>query len=249
MGARRREEICTVYKSGCLLLTATDITSRPVTEKTECNMKALIIGATGATGKDLLNLLLNDPDYTRVIIFVRRRSGIAHSKLEEVLTDFEKPEAIADRIQGDVLFCLLGTTMKEAGSKEIQRHIDYEIPINFITVARRKGVPKIVLLSAYGASVASRVFYMTLKGELEDGIRNLAFDLFITFRPGLLLRKNTDRLGERISAPIIKFLNSIGIWRKFRPLPTSVLAEKMARAPKIFSAGIHVLELGKILEF
>ena len=68
-----------------------------------------------------MNLLLHDPDYTEVVIFVRRTSGIVHSKLTEVLTDFEKPEGVADRIHGDVLFCLLGTTMKEAGSKEIQR--------------------------------------------------------------------------------------------------------------------------------
>lgn len=39
-------------------------------------MKALIIGATGATGKDLLGLLLNDPDYEGVVIFVHRNFDI-----------------------------------------------------------------------------------------------------------------------------------------------------------------------------
>src|SRR5436190_4485194 len=107
-------------------------------------MTAIVIGATGATGKDLLNLLLNDPDYTQVIIFVRRSSGIIHSKLTEVLTDFDSPEIVADRIQGDVLFCLLGTTMKVAGSKEIQKHVDYEIPMKFITIARSRNVSKLV---------------------------------------------------------------------------------------------------------
>ena len=212
-------------------------------------MKALIIGATGATGKDLVNILLNDPAYTQVFIFVRRSSGIVHSKLVEILTDFENPEGVADRVQGDVLFCLLGTTIKEAGSKQKQKHIDYEIPMNFIKTARGKGVKKVVLLSSYGASAASSVFYTKLKGELEEGISNLAFDLFVIFRPGLLLRKNTDRLGERITVPILQFLNSIGIARKFRPLPTSVLAEKMAKSPKIFSTGVQVLELNQIFDF
>ncbi len=81
-------------------------------------MKALIIGATGATGKDLVGLLLNDTGYTEVVIFVRRSTGIIHPKLAEVLTDFDKLEELADFINGDVLFSLLGTTIKNAGSKE-----------------------------------------------------------------------------------------------------------------------------------
>ena len=42
----------------------------------QSNMHALIIGATGATGKDLLALLLADPQVDRVDIFVRRAPAI-----------------------------------------------------------------------------------------------------------------------------------------------------------------------------
>ena len=80
-------------------------------------MKALIIGATGATGKDLVDILLNDSDYKEVVIFVRRHTGINHPKLVEVLTDFDQPEKVASSINGDVLFSCLGTTLKAAGSK------------------------------------------------------------------------------------------------------------------------------------
>ncbi len=212
-------------------------------------MKALIIGATGATGKDLLTILLQDQDYTQVVIFVRRASGINHLKLVEIITDFDKPEEVSEHINGDVLFCCLGTTLKAAGSKDKQFHIDYEIPSAFAAIARRNGVDKIVLLSAYGASVASKVFYSRLKGKLEETIAGLAFDQYIIFRPGLLLRKDTDRRGERISASLLKFLNSLGLIRRFRPLPTSLLAEKMAKAPKVFEDGKHVVELDKIFRF
>nr|WP_315251287.1 hypothetical protein [uncultured Flavobacterium sp.] len=51
-------------------------------------MKALIIGATGATGKDLINILLQDSFYTEIVIFVRRQSGIKHPKIIEIITDF-----------------------------------------------------------------------------------------------------------------------------------------------------------------
>ncbi|PZR21321.1 MAG: semialdehyde dehydrogenase [Citrobacter freundii] len=212
-------------------------------------MKALIIGATGATGKDLVNTVLKDAFYTEVTIFVRRASGIVHPKLREIITDFDKLETIAGSVNGDVLFSCLGTTLKAAGSKEKQWHIDYEIPLRFAEIARQNGVSKMVLLSAYGASATSKVFYSELKGKLEDAIAGLGFHNYIIFRPGLLLRKETDRSGEKISAAIISFLNRLGIIKKFKPMPTSLLAEKLAKAPKVFSEGKHVISLDKIFSF
>ncbi|MEL1252243.1 NAD(P)H-binding protein [Flavobacterium sp. DGU38] len=212
-------------------------------------MKALVIGATGATGKDLVNVLLQDTDYNEVVVFVRRLSGIIHPKLTEVLTDFEKLEEVSVFIKGDVLFSCLGTTLKVAGSKENQRHIDYEIPLKFAETAKKNGVSKAVLLSAYGASSRSKVFYSRIKGELEDKMAKLAFDSYIVFRPGLLLRKETNRAGERLSASVLKFLNVLGLMHKFKPVPTSLLAEKLARAPKILHLGEHIIQLNDIFRF
>ncbi len=212
-------------------------------------MTALIIGATGATGKDLVQLLLQDPDYTQVKIFVRRSTGNVHPKLVEILTDFEKMENVSEFIKGDVWFSCLGTTLKIAGSKERQWHIDYEIPAAFAEIAKRNGVSKAVLLSAYGASTSSKVFYSKMNGGLEEKFAHLSFDQYIVFRHGLLLRKNTDRVGERISGALLKFLNSLGLIRKFRPMPTLTLAQKMARAPKVLAVGKHIIELDKIFGF
>ncbi len=212
-------------------------------------MKALIIGATGATGKDLVNILLQDTAYTAIVIFVRRPTGLSHPKLTEVLTDFDNPENVSPQISGDVLFCCLGTTLKAAGSKDKQRHIDYVIPLQFATLAKTNGVHSMVLLSAYGAAASSRIFYSMLKGRLEEGMDALKFERFIIFRPGLLLRKDTDRLGERFSAAVLKFLNALGLTRKFKPLPTSLLAEKLAKAPATLADGKHIIELGDIFTF
>lgn len=212
-------------------------------------MKALIIGATGATGKDLVNILLQDPFYTAVSVFVRRSVGMVHPKLTEVITDFEKPEEVAVHITGDVLFSCFGTTLKQAGSKQKQFHIDYELPLHFTEIAKRNGVSRTVLLSSHGASAKSRVFYMRVKGQLEDSIEAMGFDQFISFRPGLLLRKDTDRSAERISAGLLKFFNRLGLLRKWRPLPTYILAEKMAKAPKVLGSGKHVIALEKIFSW
>lgn len=209
-------------------------------------MKALIIGATGATGKDLINVLLQDTAYTEVAIFVRRSTGITHSKLTEILTDFENLEQVSGQINGDVLFSCLGTTLKSAGSRDKQQHIDHEIPLKFAGIAKINSVGSIVLLSAYGAAAASKIFYSRIKGMLEDDIAKLGFAQYIVFRPGLLVRKNSDRPGERITAGLLNFLNSIGLIRKFKPLPTAVLAEKLAKAPKIFTGGFHLIELREI---
>ncbi|KQC01599.1 NAD(P)H-binding protein [Pedobacter sp. Hv1] len=209
-------------------------------------MKALVIGATGATGKDLVNVLLNDSYYTEVVTFVRRTDSLVHPKLVQVVTDFDQLQNVSVHINGDVLFSCLGTTLKVAGSKQNQRHIDYQIPLQFAEIAKNNGVAKVVLLSAYGASATSSVFYSKLKGQLEEEIGKLGFAQYIIFRPGLLLRQNTDRLGERISAAVLKLLNSIGLIRKFRPLPTALLAEKLAKAPKVFSDGKKVIVLDEI---
>jgi uncharacterized protein YbjT (DUF2867 family) len=212
-------------------------------------MKALIIGATGATGKDLTDLLLKDSNYTEVVLFVRRPGGVTHRKLVEIVTRFDKPEEVSELIKGDVLFSCLGTTLKAAGSKDKQWDIDYEIPAKFAGIAKRNGVSGVVLLSAYGASAKSNVFYSRMKGELEDYIASLAFNQYIIFKPGMLLRKDTDRPGERIMNGVLKFLNGLGIIRRFRPLPTSLLAGKMAKAPKVLQPGKHVVELDKIFGF
>lgn len=211
-------------------------------------MRALIIGATGATGKDLVNTLLRDPDYTGVVIFVRRTSGIHHPKLTEILSDFDQMDLIEGQINGDVWFSCLGTTLKTAGSKEQQWHIDYEIPLEFARIAKRNGVGQMVLLSSYGASPHSKVFYSRMKGELEEKMKGLGFEKLIIFKPGLLLRKDTNRLGEKISASVIGFLNTLGIIRKFRPMPTEILAEKLAKVPKVYANGVHVMELDGIFE-
>ena len=212
-------------------------------------MKALIIGATGATGKDLTRLLLADADYKQVVLFVRRTTGISHPRLTEIITDFEQLDTVSEAINGDVWFSCLGTTLKVAGTQDKQWHIDYDIPAKFAGIAKRNGVASTVLLSAYGASATSRVFYSRMKGKLEEYLDSLAFEQYIIFKPGMLLRQDTERSGERIMGRLLKLLNGLGIAKKFRPMPTALLAEKLAAAPKTLGPGKHVIELDKIFGF
>jgi len=210
-------------------------------------MKALIIGATGATGKELVDLLLKSNEYAEVAIFVRRSTGKSHSKLTEHIVDFSKIDSFKDLITGDVLFSCLGTTLKDAGSKDNQWKIDFDIPAQFSAAAKENHVNSVVLVSSYGASSNSGVFYSMMKGKLEEHIENLHFPQYIIFRPGPLIRENSDRWAEKFSIKLIKILNTIGLFKNIKPITTSFLATKLVKAPKEFSTGSFTLELDKIL--
>ena len=212
-------------------------------------MKALVIGATGATGKDLVKQLCQDSDFDEIDIFVRRRSDFHHEKVKAHIVDFDHPEEWKHLVKGDVAFSCLGTTLKSAGSKENQKVIDYDYQFNFAKAAKENNVQDYILVSAYGASPDSKIFYSRIKGELEEAVKNLKFEKTTIFKPGMLERKNTDRNGEVFGLKIIKFLNKFGLFKSQKPLPTSVLAKAMIVASKIKSNSFSEVKLHSIFSF
>ena len=212
-------------------------------------MKALVIGATGATGKDLVKQLCQDSDFDEIDIFVRRRSDFHHEKVKAHLVDFDHPEEWKHLVKGDVAFSCLGTTLKSAGSKENQKIIDYDYQFNFAKAAKENNVQDYILVSAYGASPDSKIFYSRIKGELEEAVKNLKFEKTTIFKPGMLERKNTDRNGEVFGLKIIKFLNKFGLFKSQQPLPTEVLAKAIIVASKIKSNSFSEIKLHSIFSF
>jgi uncharacterized protein YbjT (DUF2867 family) len=212
-------------------------------------MKALLIGATGATGKDLLELLLKDEEIKQVDIFVRRELNVKHEKLNSHIIDFDKPEEWKHLVKGDVLFSCLGTTLKLAGSKEAQWKIDYEYQYQFAKIAKENNVNSYVLVSAANASSKSLIFYSKMKGQLEDDVKALKFLKTIIFNPPLLIRENTDRKMEVLGAKIIIFLNNLGIFRSQKPLSTKLLAEAMLKSVKVLKNGNYSIIGQNILNF
>lgn len=212
-------------------------------------MKALVIGATGATGNDLVNQLCLDNDFDAVEIFVRRRSDFHHEKVKAHIVDFDRPEEWNHLVRGDVAFSCLGTTLKSAGSKDKQWKIDYDYQFQFAKAAKENSVENYILVSAYGADSSSKLFYSKMKGELEEAVKDLNFESTTIFKPGMLERKDTDRNGEVLGLKIIKLLNKIGLFKSQQPLPTSVLAKAMINASKIKSNGFAEIKLHNIFSF
>ncbi|RNA62491.1 NAD-dependent epimerase/dehydratase family protein [Chryseobacterium nematophagum] len=212
-------------------------------------MKALIIGATGATGKDLVNQLLNDKDFEEVAIFVRKTIDIQHEKLKIHVVNFEKPEEWKNQVKGDVVFSCLGTTLKDAGSKDAQRKVDFDYQYEFAKAAKENQVEDYILVSAYGANPKSKIFYSKMKGELEEAVKLLHFNKITIFKPGMLERKDSHRVGEVLGSRIIKFANKIGLLESQKPLPTDILAKAMIKSSKIKSNGYSSIKLGNIFCF
>jgi uncharacterized protein YbjT (DUF2867 family) len=195
--------------------------------------KALVLGATGLVGRELLNQLLVDDYFSKVKILVRRSTGIVNPKLEEVIIDFDSPESWASELVGDVIFSAFGTTLKQAGSKEAQYKIDYHYQYTVIRLAFENSVPDCVLVSAPGASIVSKIFYNRMKGELDRDVAKLGFDRLVLIKPSLLLGKRDEvRMGESVGAVIGSVMKWIPGLRKYRPIPGSVVATSMIHSVK-----------------
>ena len=211
-------------------------------------MKALLIGATGATGRDLLKKLLNDTSFDEVAVFVRKPIAVTNDKLKVHVVDFDRPEEWSHLVKGDVAFSCLGTTLKAAGSKEAQRKVDYDYQYNFARTAKENNVAHFILVSSFGANSKSDFFYSQIKGELEDAVKKLTFKKTTIFNPGMLQRKNTDRPGEVVAQKVLQFINMLGLFKKHKPLSTEVLAQAMMNAAKNQTNSYDIVKLNAIHE-
>ena len=179
-------------------------------------MHALVLGATGATGQELVNLLLNDSYFSKVSVFVRRPMIIKHEKLIVHKIDFSRLNNYKDLVNGDVFFSALGTTMKDAGSKKHQYLVDYTYQYEFAKIASENRVSHYSLVSSIGANEKSYFFYPRIKGDLEESVKCLNFKKIHIFQPPSLIRQpDLIRDGEKISLKILNILNKIGLLRSF----------------------------------
>lgn len=190
-------------------------------------MKVIIIGTTGATGKPLVETLLSTNTVTKVTVFTRKKYFPQNPKLKEIVIDFNQLSEYTTEINGDVAFSCMGTTLKIAGSKEEQWKIDYSYQLEFAELAKENNIPVFGLLSAANANKNSSIFYSKMKGKLEEAIISLGFDRTIIYQPSILIRPDSDRLGEKIAATIMKGISKLGIAKNHRPTHVHDLAKAM----------------------
>jgi len=177
---------------------------------------AIVIGATGLIGRHLTSKLLSDSRYSKIKIFVRRSININNPKLEEHIVNFDEIDKWKDKIHGNELYSAMGTTIRKAKSKKLQYKIDVTYQYEFAKAASENGVDGYFLVSSAGANPKSKIFYLKIKGELEEMVGTLRFKKIRIFRPSLLTGKRDEkRFGEKaaerllnIVVPIFPFLKN-----------------------------------------
>ncbi|MBL7919849.1 MAG: NAD(P)H-binding protein [Bacteroidia bacterium] len=208
---------------------------------------AIVIGATGLVGANLVNKLNDAKVYDKVILLVRRKTELNHLKLEEKIVDFDTIDS--ELIKADDIFCAIGTTLKKAGSKENQYKIDCEYPAKIAQMGKLNGVKQFILVSSVGADKNSSNFYLRTKGELEERIAALNYDAFIVMRPSFIIGDRKEfRLGEIIGIFLASLFRPlmIGKLKKYRGVHAIAIAKKMVKLANDNLNGMVVVESGKI---
>ena len=192
---------------------------------------AVIIGATGAVGKEILKEILADNFYNKVYI-LGRESIVKlgdEERLTKIIVDFENLNFDTSILEDADVFASLGTTIKIAGSKENQRKIDVDYTVNFSKLCEGK-VRSFNVVSAIGANSKSKNFYNSLKGELEDKLKVMNLGVLRIFQPSLLISKRDDkRFLEQMFmkvAPIFQLVLK-GKAKKYSPIEVSVLGREI----------------------
>ncbi|MFI5617783.1 NAD(P)H-binding protein [Streptomyces sp. NPDC051567] len=203
---------------------------------------ALLAGATGLVGTHLLTRLLADPRYTRVTVLARRSPALTHDKLDVRLVDFSALDQ--ESLPGtDDVYCTLGTTIKNAGSREAFRTVDQHYTVAVARRARQAGASRIALCSSIGAGPDARQFYLRVKGDTEREVTALGYPSTQIFRPSLLLGNRAEhRPGERAMTALAPLLIPVlaGPLRPYRPVTADRLATAMITSLATATPGTHV---------
>lgn len=213
------------------------------------NKVAVISGATGLIGTELLRQLLQDDYYEKIIAVVRRPLDINNEKLVQKIIDFEELSSSLKEIRADHAYCCLGTTIRTAGSKERQFRIDHDYVVMFAQACHDAGVKRFAVVSSTGSDKNSSNFYLRTKGLMEQEIKKIEFEGLFILRPSFLLGKRKEfRAGERVGKAVLFIFQPlmVGKLRKYRGIKDSVVASGMTKLVKGDFPGVSIIESDKI---
>ncbi|HEY1392737.1 MAG TPA: NAD(P)H-binding protein, partial [Methylibium sp.] len=214
---------------------------------------ALIAGASGLIGRELLRQLAEDALYSEVHVLARRplvqAQAMAQAKLHTLIAPLETL-SLAPRVND--VYLALGTTIKQAGSQAAFRAVDLELMLRLARLAREAGAQRLAVVSALGADAHSRIFYNRVKGEMEAGIVALGFESLVLARPSILAgdRASLQQPARPAEALSLKLLGPIAHWLPagWRPIAADVVARAMIRALRDAKPGVSVLESARLQE-
>ncbi|MCV6631272.1 MAG: NAD(P)H-binding protein [Flavobacteriaceae bacterium] len=215
---------------------------------------AIVLGATGLTGRILVKELLNDLRYQTIKVFARKPLGYLHPQLEEFEVDLLELHKYKAFFKADEVYCCIGTTKAKTPIKSQYTAIDFGIPAQAAKLCREQAIPTFVVVSALGANPNSNIFYNRVKGLMESAVQNANIPNTFILRPSLIVGKREEhRKGEEIAIKISSWLWFIwnGPLKKYRPISARRLAYAMFLLPNMnYDPGVyknqHLLKISKL---
>lgn len=219
------------------------------------NKQAIIFGATGAVGRQLLDLCLNGDIYQKVTVVARRSASLSHAKLNWVEAELNALDGLAPisgLVDGDA-FCCLGTTIKAAGSKEAFRLVDFDYVVKTVHFAKKCRVMNFSMISAVGADAKSNSFYNRTKGEVEAAVIAEKIPFLRIYRPSLLKGKRDDfrpvEVIGNIASLLLTPLFFLGL-RTYQPLEIEKLARALYKTANEGSVGtVRIYESNELQSY
>jgi uncharacterized protein YbjT (DUF2867 family) len=197
------------------------------------NKTAVVFGATGLVGRELVSGLLESSDYDKVVAVVRKDLPDSDSRLEQIiLPDYSQLSQFKDKLNAETYFCCIGTTIKTAGSKAAFRKVDLDIPVQIAKLAQELSVPSMVVISSLGALASSFNFYLQTKGEMENSVKTYYKGNIKVVRPSLLMGNRKEyRFGEKAALNFMKVFGWMfaGPFSKYRGISARDVAKAMIK--------------------
>lgn len=190
---------------------------------------AIVVGATGLVGSQLIKFLCESEQYVSITAIARRKLDYEHAKLTVKVRLFDRLEE-SDIDFADELFCCLGTTMKKAGSREEFEKVDVVYPLQVASLAKKRGIPHVIVISAFSANESSMFYYNKVKGKMEKELISLKLPQLSIVRPSLLVGERKEfRLGEKLGEWLLKGVNPllIGPLKNYRSIEANQVALAM----------------------
>ena len=204
---------------------------------------ALVAGSSGMIGAQLLPLLLQAPQYTRVHALSRRPLPFDHPRMANRVVRFEASlQAQLKGLQCQDAFCCLGTTMHDAGSQSAFRAVDRDLVLEFSQLALSCGAERLVVVTAVGANAASKNFYLRVKGETEKALEGLRFRALDILQPSLLLGSRREQRLQGLAAQAGMWLVNpllLGSWARYRAIAATTVAAAMCAVAASGRRGVY----------
>jgi uncharacterized protein YbjT (DUF2867 family) len=205
---------------------------------------ALLAGASGLVGRQLLRILVTSGRYERVIAVVRNRlpDETNHPWLTELVVDFARLGDVRHRLVANEVFCALGTTMRKSGSQRRFREIDFEYPLKLAQLKRSAGARHFSVVSSMGANPRSPFFYTRVKGEVEVGLEGMGWPSLTIVRPSLIGGKRREsRPLERLAQQLLQLAPAA-----IRTVPAESIAKAMLACAIEERPGCRVVQSAEI---